>query len=137
MNNAGIAKSVQEVYNWIDQQIAQDPASCDACGKCCNFDAYDHRLFVTSPEMIYFASKIADPKPMTKGYCPYLVEGKCQTHESRFAGCRIFLCTADTDMQGCLSEQALEKFKDICQKFNIDYYYTDLKTALNKKPDRS
>ena len=132
MNKAAIAASVQEVYNWIDQEIANNTATCDVCGKCCDFEAYDHRLYVTSPEMIHFIANVQNVKPMPNGYCPYLHEGKCAVHSFRFAGCRIFLCTGDTDPQSSLSEQALEKLKEICEKFELDYYYADLKTALNK-----
>ncbi len=131
MNRAAIAASVQEVYNWIDAEVANNTATCDACGKCCSFQAYDHRLYVTSPEMIHFTANVTSPKPMTKGYCPYLNEGECTVHPFRFAGCRIFLCTGDSDLQSRLSEQALQKFKIICQELDIEYYYTDLKTALN------
>jgi Fe-S-cluster containining protein len=135
MNKAAIAASVQQVYNWIDDEVANNTAACDACGKCCNFQAYDHRLYVTSPEMIHFTANVGKVKPMTKGYCPYLHEGKCTVHPFRFAGCRIFLCTGDSDLQSRLSEEALEKLKEICEKFDIEYYYTDLKTALNKSAD--
>lgn len=131
MNKAAIVASVQQVYNWIDHQIANNTTTCDACGKCCNFQAYDHRLYVTSPEMIHFTANVQTVKKMLSGICPYLHEGKCTIHPFRFAGCRIFLCQADHELQSTLSEQVLEKFKDICEKFNIDYLYTDLKTALN------
>ena len=131
MNKAAIAASVQEVYNWIDAEVSNNTATCDACGKCCNFEAYDHRLYVTSPEMIHFAANVTDVKKMLSGICPYLHESKCTVHSFRFAGCRIFLCTGDPELQSRLSEQALEKLKEICEKFDIDYKYTDLKTTLN------
>ena len=132
MNKAAIAASVQEVYNWIDAEVANNTAACDACGKCCNFDAYDHRLYVTSPEMIHFVSNVGTVKPMQNSICSYLQEGKCTVQPFRFAGCRIFLCNGDSDLQSTLSEQALQKFKNICEKFDIEYKYTDLKTALQK-----
>ncbi len=131
MNNAAIAESVRQVYDWIDAEVAKNTATCDACGKCCSFQAYDHRLYVTSPEMIHFTANVGSIKPMQNGICPYLHEGKCTVHPFRFTGCRIFLCTGDPDLQSSLSEQALQKLKNICEKFDIEYYYTDLKTALN------
>lgn len=132
MNNAAIAASVREVYDWIDHEIANDTSTCDQCGKCCDFDAYDHRLYVTSPEMVYFTANAGSVKPMPNGTCPYQVDCKCTVHPYRFAGCRIFLCDGDSDLQSRLSERAIGKFKDICQKFDLEYYYTDLKIALNK-----
>lgn len=57
--------------------------------------------------------------------------GKCSVRNYRFAGCRIFFCKADTDLQNKLSEEAVEKFKLLCEKFNFPYRYIDLTTALN------
>jgi len=128
-----IAGAVVEVYDWIDSQISQNPAQCDMCGKCCDFESYGHRLFVTSCELIYFAVKL-DPdkiRPMPTGRCPYNIDGKCTVYPYRFAGCRIFSCKGDKDFQSRLSEQAVVKFKGICGKFALTYRYTDLLTALN------
>ena len=40
---------------------------CNACGNCCDFDAYGHRLYITPPELMYLADKIGKEnlKPMT------------------------------------------------------------------------
>jgi len=65
------------------------------------------------------------------GRCPYNVGGKCTVYEYRFAGCRIFCCTADADFQSRLSESAIKKFKALCTEFQIPYLYVDLPTALN------
>jgi len=130
-----IAGAVGQVYDWIDSQTGQTASQCDACGKCCDFENYDHRLFVTSPELIYFAAKI-DPdkiKPMPAGRCPYNIDGKCTVYPYRFAGCRIFYCKGDKEIQNQLSEQVAEKFKDICEKSGLPYRYTDLPDALNKE----
>ena len=128
-----ISGAVAEVYDWIDSQISQNPAQCDMCGKCCDFASYDHRLFVTSCELIYFTAKL-DPdktKPMPTGRCPYNIDGKCTVYPYRFAGCRIFSCKRDKEMQNQLSEQTAVKFKGICEKFHISYRYTDLPKTLS------
>jgi len=138
-----LLKRVAEIYNWLDSQIRQysDLAGvCDACGKCCDFDgqAFDHRLFVTTPELIYLAANLdaENIKPMPSARCPYNIDGKCTIYEYRFAGCRIFCCQADADFQSRLSESALRKFKSLCTEFQIPYRYTDLATALNHPDPR-
>jgi len=144
--------TVTEVYDWLDSQIRQaaDLAGrCDACGKCCNFggpavvsgqepapaseQAFKHLLFVTTPEVMYFAASLGaeNMKPMLTNRCPYNISGKCTVYEHRFAGCRIFCCKGDTDFQSGLSESAIKKFKSICTEFHIPYRYTNLATALN------
>jgi len=132
MNKAAIAEKVRQVYDLIDSKITAQQGRCDACGKCCEFDSFDHRLYVTSPEIIYFAANVdGQIRPMSGGVCPYNIESKCSVHEKRFAGCRIFLCKGDSEFQGKLSEEAIAKFKSICGEFGLDYYYADLKTVLN------
>jgi len=129
--NNRIVKKVEEVYLWLEEQI-KDKISCEMCGKCCNFKEYDHRLFITSPEMIYLKAKLGrDIRAMAGGVCPYNVDGKCEIHENRFTGCRIFYCKGDVNFQSRLSESAMEKFKSICTEFHVPYLYTDLADALN------
>jgi hypothetical protein len=137
--NNQLLKRVAEIYKWLDAQIRRQSdlaGKCDACGKCCDFDACDHRLFVTPPELMYLAanSGAESIKSMPSSRCPYNVDGKCTIYKYRFAGCRIFCCNGDVNFQSGLSESALKKFKSICTEFKIPYCYTDLATAL-KHPD--
>jgi Fe-S-cluster containining protein len=106
---------------------------CYTCGKCCDFGKFGHRLFITTPELMYLAANLGEEniKPMTTGLCPYNVSGKCSIYELRFSGCRIFFCKGDKDFQGGLSEKTLKKFKLLCREFQIPYCYTDLASALN------
>lgn len=131
-----LLKRVAEIYKWLDSQISNNSdlaGTCSACGKCCDFAQSGHRLFVTTPEMMYLAASLGaeNIKPMTTSRCPYNIGGKCTVYEYRFAGCRIFCCKADADFQSRLSESALRKFKSICTEFQIPYRYSDLATALN------
>ncbi len=125
-----IIHAVAEVYDFLDEQVAGQ-TTCDRCGKCCDFETFDHRLFVTSPELIYFTASTGLLKPMPQGTCPYNIDGDCTVHRHRFAGCRIFSCKANRISQSRLSEEAIEKFKSICNEFNVPYRYTDLAAALN------
>ena len=131
-----LVKKVAEIYKEIDEKINNHrglAGACGACGKCCDFESFDHKLFVTSPELIFLASNLhgENLKPMKTGRCPYNAGGKCSIYEHRFSGCRIFSCKGDTGFQSGLSERALKKFKAICEQFQIPYRYTDLATALN------
>jgi len=134
--NEQVLERVAEIYDWLDLQARQRndlAGECQSCGKCCNFDNFDHRLFVTTPELMYLAANLAGEKikPMNGGECPYNHDGKCTIYEYRFAGCRIFCCRGDADFQRKLSESVLKKLKSICTEFQIHYRYGDLATALN------
>lgn len=135
--NKQLLAKVAEIYKWLDWQIRQNndlAGNCNACGRCCDFDGFDHRLFVTTPELLYLAANLCaeNIKPMPTSRCPYNIDGKCSIYEYRFAGCRIFFCKADKDFQSTLSESALKKFKSLSMQFSIPYRYSDLATALNK-----
>jgi len=133
--NSQLLKRVAEIYKWLDSQTSNNSnlaGMCDACGKCCDFAQLDHRLFVTTPELMYLAANLGTEniKPMITSLCPYNIGGKCSIYECRFSGCRIFSCNGDTDFQSRLSERALKKFKLLCTDLQIPYCYTDLATAF-------
>jgi Fe-S-cluster containining protein len=124
-------EAVEKLYNWIDQQV-ENTGDCKACGDCCDFEKFDHRLYVTSVELAYFTEKMKhDLRKMDTTVCPYRVEGKCTVYPYRFAGCRIFACGRNADTESSLSEETLGKLKQIGEEYEIPYRYTDLKTALN------
>jgi len=125
-----ICDEVKKIYDWLDSNIKPLNNKCDACGKCCNFDSFGHKLFVTTPEMLHFSRK-NKILPMTGSNCPYQKDNKCTVYQSRFAGCRIFFCKEDKDLQNKLSEESIEKFKTLCDKFNLPYRYVDLAAAIN------
>ncbi len=131
-----LVEKVAEIYNWLDSQILKNKnrlAECRACGSCCAFDKFDHKLFVTTPELLYLAANIKGEniKPMINNRCPYNVEGKCSIYKYRFAGCRIFFCKGDADLQNEMSELALKKLKSICMELQFPYRYRNLAGALN------
>jgi len=137
-NTKLLIQKVSDLYLWIEEQI-HDPQSefqnsCNACGNCCDFDAYGHRLYITPPELIYLAAQqIENPKSKIQnwnGRCPYQIDNKCSIHPHRFASCRIFFCRGEKNMQSDLSEETLTKLKALCVEFDIPYRYTDLKAAL-------
>jgi len=130
-----IILQVGDIYKWLDdQRIGRGPTAgvCEVCGKCCDFKTYGHRLYVATPEMVYFADKLGsrDFRQMTTGRCPYQFDGKCTVYPYRFAGCRIFCCKGEAGFQSDLTEAAVKKFRAICEKFQIPYRYIELVEAL-------
>jgi Fe-S-cluster containining protein len=133
--NKEVIARVSEIYKWIEEQQFANKGiagSCDVCGKCCDFETYDHRLYVTTPEIIYFVEKVgrANIKQMTDGRCCYQVDDKCGVHAYRFSGCRIFCCRGEAGFQSELTEAAIKKFKALCEKLQIPYRYVELPVAL-------
>jgi len=134
--NKRLLERVVEIYKWLDLQVCSGgdmAGTCGSCGDCCDFEGFDHRLFITPPELIYLSANLGaeNIKQMSSNRCPYNVDGKCTIYEYRFSGCRIFCCNADADFQNRLSEAVLQKLKSTCVEFQIPYRYTDLATGLN------
>jgi hypothetical protein len=67
---------------------------------------------------------------MTTGVCPYRKDGKCSVYPWRFAGCRIFNCTGNADLQSQLSEGTITACKLLCEQLELNYRYMDLKSGL-------
>ena len=126
---------VAALYEWIAVRHTQEPDRagwCQVCGACCDFPAYDHRLYVTPPELVYLAAKLGmrELRSMTTGRCPYQEGPRCTVHEHRFAACRIFCCGGDGDFQSELSEEVLRRLKALCEQCHVPYRYQDLAAAL-------
>lgn len=135
-DQAAVVGKVAAIYDWLEDQLQQHrerAGACESCGRCCDFEGFDHRLFVTPPELMYLAAHLGGEniKAMPTGRCPYNLAGKCSIYEHRFAGCRIFCCKGDADFQSELSEAALTQLKSLCTELEIAYEYRDLATALN------
>jgi hypothetical protein len=130
-----LCKKVAEIYDWLEIQITDSnvKGQCKACGECCDLEGFDHRLFITPPELMYLKANLGDEKikPMPTGRCPYNVKGRCTVYEYRFAACRIFCCSGDVDFHSELSEAVLKKLKSLCEELQIPYRYSDLPDALN------
>jgi len=131
-----LVEEVAALYQWIEEQTQREPpraGPCKVCGACCDFLAYDHRLFVTPPELIYLAAKMDVDRlqPMPGDRCPYQRENRCTIHEHRFAGCRIFCCTGDAALQSNLSEAVVRRLRSLCEEFQVPYRYQDLPAALD------
>jgi Fe-S-cluster containining protein len=134
--NLRVVEAVERIYLSLEAELSQTPAKCKACGKCCDFESFGHKLYITTPELLYFRAMLAENKipllPMTTSVCPYRRDGKCSVYPWRFAGCRIFNCTGDADLQGELSEKMIRWMKQICLQESLSYRYLDLRTALNQ-----
>jgi Fe-S-cluster containining protein len=135
-SNLRVVEAIQEIYQNLDKQLDASGQSCKACGNCCDFDSFGHRLYITTPELLYFKTKLTENHipilPMADGVCSYRKDGKCSVYPWRFAGCRVFNCTGDADLQSRLSEETIALCKTLCILYGIGYGYMDLKTALSQ-----
>jgi Fe-S-cluster containining protein len=93
-----IISEVSGIYQWLEGELAKLSQTCDACGKCCDFESMYFRYYL-GPEI----------KEMSTGVCPYRIDGKCTVYPYRFAGCRIFTCKGDSKKENAVCEEAVHE----------------------------
>ena len=132
-------EKMAEIYNWLDQQIEANcsRSMCKVCGSCCSYQQYGHRIYITSPEIMYLqnalkSGQIRQPGSKVQGRCAFLSAGRCSISDYRFGPCRIFYCNSDAMWQNLLSEQFLARIKSLCNETSIEYRYIDMGEPLTK-----
>lgn len=132
-----VNEKVEALYREVARRLGADPdraGACKACGRCCDFGRFGHKLFVSTPELLHFYRNVpeAERKAMAGEVCPYLDGGMCTVHAHRFLGCRIFCCSGEDAFQNELMEWALGQIKNICRGEEVPYRYMALKDALKE-----
>lgn len=133
VNRDDLAGRMAEFYTDVDKAIAAHGPVCRNRGRCCEFDGYGHKLYVTTVELVYFVrgSRRQWRQPADGRSCPYQIDRRCIAREHRPLGCRIFFCDPDARAwQGPEYERRLGELKRIGVEFGIEYRYVDWLSAL-------
>lgn len=145
-----LSRAVGAVLAAAGEEIAGKGAVCQASGKCCKFEKYGHRLYVTGVELLHFA-QVEKGRAAAEGGkagvvslpqffaaeaqegCPYQVEGLCTAREGRPLGCRVYFC--DESARGWENE-LYEKYhgmlRAIHERFSVPYRYVEWRAALRE-----
>lgn len=128
--------AVEQIYRDLETHLTGLDPWCKNCGLCCDFDRYDHRLYVTTLEMLFLLKGIslrkdAYQKTARPGVCPYQQQDGCALRPYRSASCRIFFCQSlEPAFQNELTEQVLQRLRQLHQQFDAVYCYADLQEWL-------
>ncbi len=125
--------SVDELYRAVQLQIDQRRPLCVISGRCCRFDEFGHRLYVTTLELAHFVHHLPPAHAIADhpGGCPFQVGKLCSVHAFRPFGCRIFFCdSTSTEWQNLLYEQFHADLKRLHQTLRIPYFYTEWRQAM-------
>lgn len=130
--DAGRAE-IEEIYADFGRAVATVRPRCDASGACCRFEAYGHRLFITTIEMAAFTRSVrvaADPTWDGTG-CPYQKVGRCDAHDARPFGCRVYFCDeSTTDWQQRQYERMHDRLRSLHDRLGVPYLYVEWREAL-------
>src|SRR5438552_3364887 len=103
---ADVRSAVADIYVDLEKEIELRRPRCDRSGRCCRFDEFGHRLYVTTMELAAFVYDLetrtgeSSYGPRACSPCPFQVNSLCTVHEIRPFGCRMFFCDPSaTDWQ--------------------------------------
>lgn len=140
---------------WSDlaDEIAQRPeAVCRASGRCCRFEQFGHRLYVTAleiawvvgsdpfrqsdaplPQQAQINRRLAQGIDAWAGGCPFQMGQRCLIHRVRPLGCRVFFCAVGTDAwQHELYEKNLTAIRQLHDQLNLPYAYLEWRIGLSQ-----
>ena len=131
-----VRDAVSRIYTDLQTEIDTRRPKCEMSGRCCRFDEFGHRLYVTTIELaVFLQSTIAtQASPLqTQGGCPFQAGGLCTVHPIRPFGCRIFFCDSTaTDWQHTQYERFHAQIKRLHEELNVPYAYMEWRAALRE-----
>jgi Fe-S-cluster containining protein len=148
---ADVSATVNRLYAELQMRIDERRPICVASGKCCHFERYGHRLYVSTMELAAFVAAIGaaegDPAaaPRTSASsveprgaggwdgtgCPFQIGKLCGVHSFRPFGCRVFFCDPTaTQWQQDQYEQFHGELRKLHDRLGIPYFYVEWRAGL-------
>ena len=136
-----VREAIERIYTDLVAEVAERRPVCVVSGRCCRFEEYGHRLFVTTAELAAFVHGL-EAVPRTPALeeairnwdgtgCPFQVAKLCGVHALRPFGCRIFFCDATaTQWQNDAYEAFHARLKRLHEELAVDYFYVEWRQAL-------
>jgi Fe-S-cluster containining protein len=132
-----VLEAVARVYAELQTEIDQRRPLCVVSGRCCRFEEYGHRLYVSTIELAAFVAglepgKLESSLALWGGTgCPFQSGKLCGVHSIRPFGCRMFFCDATaTDWQNERYERFHAQLKHLHETLGVPYRYMEWREAL-------
>ncbi|WP_428389651.1 YkgJ family cysteine cluster protein [Mucisphaera sp.] len=140
-----IDQAIAALYANLDKAVEDRSPRCDQSGRCCSFEAYGHRLYVTALETARFL-RHAPPVPQSteptnslpllhqhQPGCRYQVDKLCTVHTIRPLGCRVYFCEPGTEAwQQDTYEHFMAQLRHLHEEHHIPYAYLEWRAALDQ-----
>lgn len=152
--------AIGTLYAKLDEEITAKQPVCNQSGRCCKFDSFGHRLYVTGLEIARFVTKEkqrdtpeAPDAPnaqkklehaglgdglrlrviqgVSEDACVYQVNGLCNVHAIRPLGCRIYFCEQGTEAwQQDVYERYMTALRRLHEQHALPYGYMEWRAGL-------
>jgi len=138
-----VSERLRGLLDQIDRQVDQSDVACQQSGRCCKFESFGHRLYMTGLEVAWFRSLAGAPSLESGGSmalpvldrmrdgCPYQVAGQCGVHRDRPFACRVFFCQEGSDAWQSERYEAFQsELKRLHEEFGLPYRYMEWRAGL-------
>jgi Fe-S-cluster containining protein len=133
-----VCEAIEGLYGEIEGELGRIRPRCSMSGRCCHFEEYGHRLYVTTAEL---AAVVRRAKALGAihglamrpdgGSCRFQEGKMCMAHGIRPMGCRLFFCDESAEEQlQALYERFHGRVKELHERFGVPYYYVEWRSAL-------
>ena len=140
----GVAECLRGLLEEMDRRVQESGFACQQSGRCCKFESFGHRLYVTGLEVAWFRLLAGDPPaqigdtdlaPPVMGAkrdgCPYQVGGACSVHRARPFACRVFFCQEGSGTWQTQQYEAFQrKMKHLHEEQGLPYRYMEWRQGL-------
>jgi len=141
--SAAVDGALRAIYSGLASKVAARGPVCWASGRCCNFEKFGHRLYVTALETAWCVTQISRAEPATRsllsrpiearGSCPFHIDSLCHAHAMRPLGCRAFFCERGSETwQHELYEECQNQLRALHETHRIEYAYAEWRVSLQR-----
>ncbi len=146
-SDVAVSAAYDEIVASSDDRARALRPTCLASGRCCQFEAFGHRLYVTGLESAMVltrlrsaghamdgrATGVAIAESIASGCCPFLDRGGCGVHGLRPMPCRAFFCDrhAEDGIQS-IHESAHAAMRALHDRFSLPYAYGEWRHMLDR-----
>ena len=111
------------LYREVDAELRRLGASCEACGRCCRFAEFGHRLWMTNLEAEYLRARHGRREAAEPGACAYLDGASCSAREGRALACRTFHCGLSAGVVEEITNRYFERLRELARAAGRDLEY--------------
>lgn len=130
-----VLQAVDALYERVRAETDLRRPACVMSGRCCRFEEYGHRLYVTTIELAAFLHRLGDDRRFSiaeGGVCPFQSNKLCSVHDIRPFGCRMFFCDSTaTRWQNEQYERFHAQLKRLHDELGVAYFYVEWRQALS------
>lgn len=134
-----VAADLLGVFAEAGREIERRAPVCWASGRCCNFKATGHLLYVTGLEAAYTLVRCGSPgrarldAALLGGGCPFQVMNRCGVHGDKPLGCRLYFCDRSSfAWQHEVYERLLGDLRVLHTRHGVEYRYGEWRGLLGQ-----